>query len=158
MLNIYHCLRCGYEWASRKPDQPKNCASPKCRSPYWNKPKTKQSGPQSKKIEFGTVIWCPECDRIVEETEPIYECGSCYGTFSRSNSADGMGHNCPECYKWGHKISDLGCPDCGEEAEEKEGGECPYCKQTILKEGISENICPVCGKKLAPDKQGKEGK
>ena len=45
-LNIHKCLRCGYEWASRKLGLPQTCA--KCRSPYWNKPKWKQSGPVRK--------------------------------------------------------------------------------------------------------------
>lgn len=35
------CLRCGYEWYPKTPDIPKTCANPKCRSPYWNKPKWK---------------------------------------------------------------------------------------------------------------------
>jgi len=38
------CLRCGYEWIPRRFKNPKNCA--KCNSPYWNKPKVKQSGPK----------------------------------------------------------------------------------------------------------------
>lgn len=34
----YHCERCGHEWLPRDEKQePKVC--PKCKSPYWNKPK-----------------------------------------------------------------------------------------------------------------------
>ena len=40
------CLRCGYEWYPKQPELPKRCA--RCRSPYWNKPKWKQSGPHRK--------------------------------------------------------------------------------------------------------------
>jgi len=29
------CLRCGYNWALRKEQEPIIC--PKCKSPYWNK-------------------------------------------------------------------------------------------------------------------------
>ena len=50
VINIYKCLRCGHEWAGRLKRElkrePKVC--PKCNSPYWNKPKVKQSGPQRK--------------------------------------------------------------------------------------------------------------
>ena len=34
------CLRCTHTWIPRKPVEPKFC--PKCRSPYWNKPRTKK--------------------------------------------------------------------------------------------------------------------
>ena len=34
---LYKCLRCGYEWASRKKRRPIRCAS--CGSPYYNKPR-----------------------------------------------------------------------------------------------------------------------
>ena len=44
MLRIHKCLRCGHEWPSRLERLPKVC--PKCNSPYWNKPKVKQSGPK----------------------------------------------------------------------------------------------------------------
>ena len=34
----YKCERCGHEWAPRnKEEKPLIC--PKCKSPYWNKPK-----------------------------------------------------------------------------------------------------------------------
>lgn len=39
MANIYHCLRCGYEWLSRLERLPMVC--PSCNSPYWNTPKWK---------------------------------------------------------------------------------------------------------------------
>lgn len=35
----YKCERCGHEWIKRKKTElPTVC--PKCKSPYWNKPKT----------------------------------------------------------------------------------------------------------------------
>ena len=34
------CLRCSHEWRSKTTEKPTIC--PKCKSPYWNKPK-KQS-------------------------------------------------------------------------------------------------------------------
>jgi len=37
-LQIFHCLRCGYEWVGRRGrPAPKTCANPKCRSPYWDR-------------------------------------------------------------------------------------------------------------------------
>ncbi len=45
-IELLKCQRCGYEWYPRTPESPKYCANKKCRSPYWNKPKVKQSGPR----------------------------------------------------------------------------------------------------------------
>ena len=33
------CYRCSHEWTQREEDKPRIC--PKCKSPYWDKPKTK---------------------------------------------------------------------------------------------------------------------
>jgi predicted Zn-ribbon and HTH transcriptional regulator len=33
------CYRCGHIWIQREEDKPAVC--PKCKSPYWDKPKTK---------------------------------------------------------------------------------------------------------------------
>ena len=54
-LNILtlKCLRCGHEWIPNRPIEPKVC--PKCNSPYWNKVKWKQSGPQ-RKSQSGTEL------------------------------------------------------------------------------------------------------
>ena len=38
-LPTLKCLRCGHEWIPNRPVEPKVC--PKCKSPYWNKPKWK---------------------------------------------------------------------------------------------------------------------
>ena len=35
-VKILECLRCGHEWIPRG-KKPKQC--PKCRSPYWDKPR-----------------------------------------------------------------------------------------------------------------------
>jgi DNA-directed RNA polymerase subunit RPC12/RpoP len=32
---IYKCLRCGWEWGSRREEKPTRCA--KCKNPYWDK-------------------------------------------------------------------------------------------------------------------------
>ena len=34
-----HCLRCGYTWTPRSDELPTVCPNPKCKSPYWNKPR-----------------------------------------------------------------------------------------------------------------------
>src|SRR5258708_6170190 len=42
----YRCERCGNEWVPRTPTQePRNC--PKCKSPYWNKPRRKPAPPMT---------------------------------------------------------------------------------------------------------------
>ena len=38
----YRCERCGHEWVPRKENEPKVC--PKCKSPYWDRPRKKQKG------------------------------------------------------------------------------------------------------------------
>ena len=38
-LPTLKCLRCGHEWIPNRPVEPKVC--PKCKSPYWNRPKWK---------------------------------------------------------------------------------------------------------------------
>lgn len=40
----FKCLRCGYKWVPRNPNKkPKVCPNPKCKSPYWDKSRKKQS-------------------------------------------------------------------------------------------------------------------
>lgn len=36
-LPILKCKRCGNDWVPRMTKLPRNC--PKCKSPYWNKPR-----------------------------------------------------------------------------------------------------------------------
>lgn len=33
------CYRCGHEWTQREEEKPRIC--PRCKSPYWDKPKNK---------------------------------------------------------------------------------------------------------------------
>jgi hypothetical protein len=33
------CLRCGWTWVPYGRTTPARCANPKCRSPYWHKPR-----------------------------------------------------------------------------------------------------------------------
>lgn len=35
------CLRCGHKWRPRNDVPPTVCPNPKCKSPYWNKPRRK---------------------------------------------------------------------------------------------------------------------
>lgn len=35
------CLRCGNQFYPSSDELPKTCPNPKCRSPYWNKPRQK---------------------------------------------------------------------------------------------------------------------
>lgn len=42
----FQCERCPHEWIPRNPDElPEVC--PKCKSPYWNKPREKPTAKQS---------------------------------------------------------------------------------------------------------------
>ena len=36
----YRCERCGHEWIPKGKEEPRVC--PKCKSPYWNKPRKKK--------------------------------------------------------------------------------------------------------------------
>lgn len=37
------CLRCGHEWYAKDPSKlPKVCPNPKCKSPYWDRERTKK--------------------------------------------------------------------------------------------------------------------
>lgn len=38
-LPILECLRCGHTWRPRTDKLPAVCPNPKCKSPYWNKPR-----------------------------------------------------------------------------------------------------------------------
>ncbi|MCD4740020.1 hypothetical protein K8R43_02370 [archaeon] len=42
----YRCERCGHEWKPRNEEEPRVC--PKCKSPYWNRPKKKKTTQSSK--------------------------------------------------------------------------------------------------------------
>lgn len=47
-IDGFKCLRCGHEWAPRDiAVEPVIC--PKCKSPYWNKPKQKFKKGEGKK-------------------------------------------------------------------------------------------------------------
>lgn len=39
-IDGYKCERCNHEWTKRGEGDPTVC--PKCKSPYWNKPKAKK--------------------------------------------------------------------------------------------------------------------
>ena len=41
MLQGYQCERCGHKWVPRNKDENPNVC-PKCKSPYWDKPKKKR--------------------------------------------------------------------------------------------------------------------
>jgi len=38
----YKCERCGHEWSPRKKESPIPVVCPKCKSPYWNKPRIRK--------------------------------------------------------------------------------------------------------------------
>jgi hypothetical protein len=65
---------------------------------------------------------CGETCEDLEEAVPLYGCDACGTSFTRENSANGN-HQCPECNKFGRKISDHGCPECNEGELEKKVSE-----------------------------------
>jgi DNA-directed RNA polymerase subunit RPC12/RpoP len=62
------------------------------------------------------MLKCPDCDHIYESGDGItlYQCGNCDTTFSQNGSADGAGHQCPDCHKFAAKLGENGCPECEE--------------------------------------------
>jgi hypothetical protein len=72
---------------------------------------------QEAAVQTATPLKCDNCEETFEdetEAEPLYECQDCGDRFTQANSADGEGHRCPSCNKFGRKVADLGCPSCGE--------------------------------------------
>lgn len=39
LIRGHRCYRCGHKWLPRENELPAVC--PKCKSPYWNRPKVK---------------------------------------------------------------------------------------------------------------------
>jgi DNA-directed RNA polymerase subunit RPC12/RpoP len=42
MLEGYECERCGHKWIPRATTEDEPTICPKCKSPYWNKPRVNQ--------------------------------------------------------------------------------------------------------------------
>jgi len=40
---MLECKRCGHKWRPRQDEPPTVCPNPKCKSPYWDKPRTKKT-------------------------------------------------------------------------------------------------------------------
>ena len=71
------------------------------------------------KPEDEALAWmCRECEHLetAEEHEetPLFECSECGAVFTREGSADGSSHRCPGSNKFARKLTDHGCPECGE--------------------------------------------
>ena len=75
--------------------------------------------------ETAARLTCDDCGATFDESEadsPLYECSDCGTRFTREGSADGDGNRCPDCTKFGAKVAEYGCPECGEgELVEGEG-------------------------------------
>jgi len=78
-------------------------------------PKTPANDPKVESEEDEQdALECTECGATFsdeEEAVTIYECGECGTRFTRDESAAGN-HQCPDCNRFGHKVTDLGCPEC----------------------------------------------
>ena len=73
------------------------------------------------------AFFCAGCEQIIEEPEPLYECGSCGTTFVRSGSSDGSSNRCPDCNKFGSKQADTACPTDTVEIEQRTIYACVSC-------------------------------
>lgn len=124
------------EWAAQGPEKAK----------YANDTLTDNDGDKGETapIEFGSAGETPvtspipetdgeeaqyECDTCEEtfdddsDAVTLYECDDCGVRFTRETSLNGN-HQCPECNKFGHRVSNCGCPICNEgELIKKEGEE-----------------------------------
>jgi DNA-directed RNA polymerase subunit RPC12/RpoP len=59
---------------------------------------------------------CNSCEAtFADDSEGVslYECNDCGTRFTQDTSANGN-HQCPDCNKFGSKVSDCGCPECGD--------------------------------------------
>ena len=59
---------------------------------------------------------CDSCEAEFDddgEAVTLYECNDCGTRFTRETSANDN-HSCPNCYKFGSKVTDCGCPECNE--------------------------------------------
>ena len=50
MLRGYKCERCTHQWYPRNKSNPKVC--PKCKSPYWDRPKQKHGLSKNEKHRY----------------------------------------------------------------------------------------------------------
>ena len=60
--DLYRCERCGYEWLPRREStrEPKVCANPKCKSPYWDRPRLKQKPSSDSRTASVKSCWDAE--------------------------------------------------------------------------------------------------
>lgn len=59
---------------------------------------------------------CNSCEAtFADDSEGVslYECNDCGTRFTKDTSANDN-HQCPDCSKFGSKVSDCGCPECGD--------------------------------------------
>lgn len=57
MLEGYKCERCNHTWIPRETTEGEPLVCPKCKSPYWNKPRHSITGKKIKtsKIQSGKI-------------------------------------------------------------------------------------------------------
>ena len=59
---------------------------------------------------------CDSCDATFQDCDEavtLYECNNCGTRFTQQTSPNGN-HQCPDCDKFGAKISEHGCPECND--------------------------------------------
>ena len=50
MIKGYQCERCTHQWVPRDESNPRVC--PKCKSPYWDRPRQKQGLSKNEKQRY----------------------------------------------------------------------------------------------------------
>jgi DNA-directed RNA polymerase subunit RPC12/RpoP len=94
-------------------------------------------------VEEMAAMICTDCDYCLsldDDLDPRYECGSCGEEFNRSESADGDSNRCPSCNKFGAKIADADCPECGEGMERDIALICPRCNSSHHPDAMADHI------------------
>lgn len=84
-------------------------------------------------IQMKDIYICEGCEHVLDEEpeSPAYECGNCGEQYSREMT-EGGDHRCPSCNKFGAKVSDWGCPECGSPMNHEYGFKCPHCDHAII--------------------------
>lgn len=108
------------------------------------------------------AVRCLTCDHIADAddaTSPLYECGSCGEMFDNMVKSDS--HRCPSCNKFGSRVADRACPECGEgEVEDIQaweyGGEYFEAKEGVTLEQILADA--EAEKKVEAERKAKRAK
>lgn len=105
----------------------------------------------------GTVssFTCNACGEEFDTNDDavtLYECADCGNRFTRETSADGDSHRCPDCNKFGAKVSEQGCPECNE--GELVEGETPAASNVTQADDTESKAVDIIAPASAPSFKG----